>query len=157
MLNAVQGVDMLMGGLDSALATLRDRSEARAEQSAFDHLAAQHDLLVARFNALLEDATRLEKRLEAKNQAYADLQAQMVAVNTQSIDATAARSMQINRLEARLKRESANAHSMTAIRDLLLAEVLAFGDPARFSSMAPEKRSEVMETAWRECMAEPKQ
>lgn len=152
MLNAVQGVDMLMGGFHNAMAIARERMQERADQSAYSSLWAQHDDLVVRFNALLEDARRLEKRLEAKNQAYEALQEQLVYINGKSTDYTATLIRRIDRLDERLQRESANAYSMTAMRDVLLAEVMAFGDPAMFTSMNPDRRAGVMEAAWTEFM-----
>ena len=51
-INAMQCVDGLVGGLDSALAALRDRSQARADQSANLRLLSDYNDLAIRHNAL---------------------------------------------------------------------------------------------------------
>lgn len=50
MLNAVQGVDMLMGGFNSAIEEMRERSLEKAEQSAYARLLGEYNVLLAEHN-----------------------------------------------------------------------------------------------------------
>lgn len=151
MLTAVQGTDLLMGGLHSVMETLADRASQRREiqEQAYDSRLTAWERYADRLENMND---QLRMALAAKNKDYATLQEQAKHVNEQSIDYMATLIRRIERLDERLQRESANSHSMTAMRDVLLAEVMAFGDPTKFSSLDPDKRAEVMEDAWRDFM-----
>lgn len=147
MLTAVQGTDLLMGGLHSVLETLNDRAAQRREIEAqtYDNRLTAWERYAERLERLND---QLRMALAAKDKDYATLQEQAKYVNEQSIDYMAMLIRRIERLDDRLQRESAHSASMTAMRDVLLAEVVAFGDPTKFKTMDPKKRFEIMEEAW---------
>ena len=151
MINALQATDALTSGFAAGIDAIRQRNEVRAEieQQAYGNQLMAWQRYAARLE-IENDQRRAHAAATAREGQ--ELRDHAKLVNSRGIDYMAKQIRRIDRLEEYLLRTSANLHSMSAVRDFLLAEIMAYGDPEKFTALSSAKRAEVEESAWRDFM-----
>jgi hypothetical protein len=151
MINALQATDALMSGFAAGIDAIRQRNEVRVE---IERQAYGNQLMAwQRYAARLEienDQRRAQSAAAARENQ--ELRDQAKLVNSRVIDRLSVMYRRIERLDERLQRTSASLHSMCTVRDFLLAEIKAHGDPETFTALSSAKRAEVEEAAWSDFM-----
>lgn len=149
MINALQGVDALMGGFTSGIDFIAQRNAERAaiHAQAYDRQLTAWQVYANGLEAKMEHvrahyASVLEKERQEQ-------QEQQRYISRSTIERLSALYERIELLDERLQNVSASAHSAAAVRDLLIAEAQACEDPTQFTALNPAKRAKVAEDARR--------
>lgn len=146
-MNAMQGMDALMGGFGDGLAAIarrREEREAIEQMNQAQQLNAWQDYALK----LDEQNKKLVVQLALMSKNYESVKEELSAIRSGYQEYTGVLIGRIRRLDDRIQRESANSHAMAKMRQRLVEQLGQLADPGSCELLDPKKQLEMHEADW---------
>ncbi len=151
MLNAIQGVDVLVDGLDRGIAAAVE--SFRADRELAQAQEANSSAAWERYaRTLLSHNYLLQTHLQEVRGRFRELADTLVAERNGYQDYVAELLFKIQKLTTNLERQTANMHAFTKMRDRLIEQLAEISDPQKTPLLKPEVMQAQLRDDWEDFM-----